>query len=262
MNINFDSSVIEGYHSKSQIARVLTEDWVRHNMYCPRCGNKHVQKFENNRPVADFFCTLCNSQFELKSKNGNIDKKISGGAYSTMIDRITSNSNPDFLFMNYSMDKLNINDFIFIPKHFFVPDIIEKRTPLSPTARRAGWIGCNILINKIPEQGKIPIISNGNVLEYSVVISKIKESCKLAVRDVNKRRWLLDILNCVNSTSNKIFELKDIYRFDSILKYKYPNNNNIHAKIRQQLQILRDRGIINFLGNGKYIKHSETIKNI
>lgn len=63
--------------------------------------------------------------------------------------------------MSYSKAELKVRDFILIPKHFFVPDIIEKRAPLAPTARRAGWTGCNILINKIPEQGKIAIVSNG-----------------------------------------------------------------------------------------------------
>lgn len=43
-----------------------------------------------------------------------------------MIKRITSNNNPDFFFMSYSKKDLEVNDFIFVPKHFFVPDIIEK----------------------------------------------------------------------------------------------------------------------------------------
>ena len=75
--------------------------------------------------------------------------KITDGAYGTMIERITSNNNPDFFFMSYSKAELKVRDFILIPKHFFVPDIIEKRAPLAPTARRAGWTGCNILINKV-----------------------------------------------------------------------------------------------------------------
>ncbi|MCB9805227.1 hypothetical protein H6769_06535 [Candidatus Peribacteria bacterium] len=39
--------------------------------------------------------------------------------------------------------------------------MIEKRKPLSSTARRAGWTGCNILLNLIPESGKIYYIQNG-----------------------------------------------------------------------------------------------------
>ena len=143
MNLAFDNSIsiMEGYHSKTQIARVLTEYWVNQNMYCPRCGNTHIKHFENNRPVADFYCPYCNNEYELKSKDGNLGHKINDGAYSTMIERITSNDNPDFFFMSYSKRELKVRDFILIPKHFFIPDIIERRKPLAPTARRAGNVG-------------------------------------------------------------------------------------------------------------------------
>ena len=63
MDLKFDVNVIENYHSNSQIARRLTESWVSKNMYCPRCGSPHLKQFENNRPVADFFCPVCNNQY-------------------------------------------------------------------------------------------------------------------------------------------------------------------------------------------------------
>lgn len=115
MELKFDTNIIENYHSNSQIARLLTETWVEKNMYCPRCGNTHITKFENNRPVADFFCPLCNNEYELKSKNGVLTHKINDGAYDTMIERITGNQNPDFLFMSYSKSESKVNDLILIP---------------------------------------------------------------------------------------------------------------------------------------------------
>ena len=36
------------------------------------------------------------------------------------------------------------------------------------------------------------------------------------------------------------------------LAEQYPNNNNVKAKIRQQLQVLRDAGILTFLTPGHY----------
>lgn len=45
-----------------------------------------------------------------------------------------------------------------------------------------------------------------------------------------------------------------MYAFEDKLKIKYPNNNFIKDKIRQQLQILRDKGIIEFTGRGIYKK--------
>ncbi len=254
MELNFDNGIVKNYHSGTQIARILTENWVNQNMYCPRCGNLHIERFENNRPVADFYCPLCKNEYELKSKDGSLSHKVNDGAYCTMIERITSNNNPDFFFMSYSRKELKVKDFIFIPKHFFVPNIIEKRKPLAPTARRAGWVGCNILIDKIPNQGKIEIISNGEIINIDTVVKKVNKSTRLETKDINSRGWLIDILNCVNNIPSKIFTLDEIYKCENDLYIKHPQNNNIKPKIRQQLQFLRDKGFVEFLGNGRYRK--------
>lgn len=253
MNLKFNETYSE-YHSNSQKARVLTENWVLENMYCPRCGNSYIEKYENNRPVADFFCPRCHNEYELKSKIGSLSHKINDGAYSTMIERITSNNNPDFFFMNYSKSELEVKDFMLIPKHFFTPTIIEKRNPLSQTARRAGWIGCNILIDKIPVQGRVQIVEHGNICERNSVIKKVYTGNILETNNMDSRKWLMDVLNCVNKINSLFFTLSDIYSFGDELKLMHPNNNNINPKIRQQLQFLRDRGFVEFLGNGKYRK--------
>ena len=41
---------------------------------------------------------------------------------------------------------------------------------------------------------------------------------------------------------------------EGFLKEKHPSNQHIPDKIRQQLQQLRDLGLIEFLGNGRYKK--------
>lgn len=99
------------------------------------------------------------------------------GAYSTMIDRITSSDNPDLFVMQYSTDFQVVN-LTLIPKFFFTPSIIEKRKPLSANAKRAGWIGCNILYSDIPKQGKIAIINRQKLSDVKTVTeeySKIKK---------------------------------------------------------------------------------------
>jgi len=53
-----------------------------------------------------------------------------------MINRLLDSKNPNFFFLSYSID-LEISNFMVIPKHFFVPEIIEKRKPLSEEAKRA-----------------------------------------------------------------------------------------------------------------------------
>ena len=254
MNLNFDISKIHQYNSNSQIARVLSENWMANNMFCPRCGNNSISSYDNNRPVADFFCSSCENEYELKSKNGNLSSKITDGAYTTMIQRITSNSNPDLFCMGYSRDTYTVNNLVLIPTYFFTPEIIEKRNPLADTARRAGWVGCNILINKVPSQGIIPIIYNGEVLDRPTIILKTNKTKALEKQDISSRGWLMDTLLCVNQIPTIEFTINEIYLFEEYLYTKHPDNNNIKAKIRQQLQFLRDKGYIEFLGTKRYRK--------
>ena len=94
MNLRMDNKIAEQYNSNSQKIRVITEQWVNDNLFCPYCGKAHIAHFENNRPVADFYCPDCAEEYELKSKNGTIENKINDGAYDTMIQRIVSINNP------------------------------------------------------------------------------------------------------------------------------------------------------------------------
>lgn len=254
MNLYFDLSLAEQYRSKSQILRVLTETWFAKNMFCPRCGSLRINRFQNNRPVADFYCPNCKSEYELKSKSGKIDTKINNGAYTTMIRRITENNNPDLFCMRYDKIENAVTDLIFIPKYFFTPNIIEKRNPLKETARRSNWIGCNILVEKIPSQAKIRIITNKTVHPVVEIMDKVKQCDYVQTKDIKARTWLLDILNCINALKTQEFSLHDVYQFENQLAILHSENNNIRPKIRQQLQFLRDKSFVEFLGNGKYRK--------
>jgi type II restriction enzyme len=253
MNLLFNTKLAEGYSSNSQIARILTENWVKENSYCPCCGEIPLNEFENNRPVADFYCKKCGEEFELKSKNGKLSNTITDGAYSTMIQRINSNQNPNFFFLTYSKN-WSVDNFLIIPKQFFTTDIIIKRKPLADTAKRAGWVGCNIDISSIAEAGKVFLVKDAKLIDKNIVETSFKKTLFLRGKSVESKGWILDIMNCVDMIKNDSFALEDVYKFENKLKLKYPNNNFIKDKIRQQLQILRDKGIIEFTTRGNYKK--------
>lgn len=238
------------YKSNSQKARVLTEFWTWENIFCPACG-ENISQYENNRPVADFYCKKCSEDFELKS-GMNLWKKITDGAYGTMIERLKSDNNPNFFFLNYSKD-FQIKNFVVIPKHYFTQEIIEKRKPLPITAKRAGWIGCNILLEPIPESGKIFYIKNGDERKKQDVLSDWSRTLFLRQKTQQEAKWwMLDVMRCIEILHKKEFELKELYDFELALAQKYPNNNFIKDKIRQQLQNLRDVWYLEFLERGKY----------
>jgi len=60
-------------------------------------------------------------------------------------------------------------------------------------------------------------------------------------KNIETKGWLLDIINCVESLHKSEFFLDEIYAFSEKLKTLHPENNFIQDKIRQQLQILRDK---------------------
>lgn len=252
MNLNLYSSISHQYSSASQKIRVLTEKWSLENIFCPSCGGE-INEYENNKPVADFYCKICIEDYELKSKKDKIGKKIVDGAYSTMIQRLESDSNPNFFFLNYNKNDYSVYNFIVIPKHFFTSEIIEKRKPLSVTAKRAGWVGCNILLETIPQSGKIFYIKDGKAQSKTSILEKWNKTTFLKDnKSLDTRGWLLDIIKCIEKLDKKQFLLNEIYVFEKYLKHKHPSNNNIQAKIRQQLQVLRDKNFLEFTGRGKY----------
>lgn len=65
--------------------------------------------------------------------------------------------------------------------------------------------------------------------------------------------WLDDIAACVDALGDR-FTLQEMYEYIDVLREFYPNNNNIDAKIRQSLQVLRDQGEIFFIARGVYGK--------
>src|SRR5262249_44963907 len=154
MKLGFEESQTP-YNSPSQSARAWTERWVRDWVYCPNCGAPKINSFPNNSPVADFLCTACNEEFELKSQKSKFGTKVLDGAFRTKCERLEASNNPSLFLLNYDLKLSSVTNLLVVPKHFFVRDFIEERKPLAPSARRAGWIGSNILLSKIPTVGKI-----------------------------------------------------------------------------------------------------------
>ncbi|MCK4905366.1 restriction endonuclease [bacterium] len=252
MNLNFNTTLAVLYKNQSQAIRIMTEDWVKNEIFCPNCGN-FITDFANNSPVADFYCDNCREEYELKSKKDTMGKKIVDGAYSKMIERLNSTNNPSFFFLNYDLQSYKVQNFVVIPKHFFVSEIIEKRKPLSINAKRAGWIGCNILLQSIPQSGKIFYIKNEKTEDKKDILKNWQKT--LFLRESKKtelKGWVLDIMKCIDSLGKKDFTLEEMYSFEKILSQKYTKNNYIKDKVRQQLQFLRDKGYIKFISRGVY----------
>lgn len=64
--------------------------------------------------------------------------------------------------------------------------------------------------------------------------------------------WLGQVYRCAIRVGKPEFTLADVYQFEEELAERYPGNQHVREKIRQQLQRLRELGEIEFLGGGAY----------
>ena len=253
MNLQMDPGVAAGYTAKSQIARRITESWAVNNLYCPFCGNPGLQKFPNNRPVADFFCTACGAEFELKSAKHRLRSKINGSEYEALIRRLRAENSPHFLFLAYDA-AWQVQQLYLVPRYCMTEALIERRSPLRPSARRSGWVGSNILWKAIPEEHRIPLVRDGMQHDPEEVYRMLQDMGFAAGGNRPLTGWQKDVLDCIGRIATDEFSLQDVYAYEEQLAQKYPQNRHVRDKIRQILQVLRDRGFIEFLGDGMYRK--------
>jgi len=251
MTTEMAQAAAEGYRSGCQIARRVSEEWAATNVFCAACDSDRVLPTRANTKAIDFRCPNCSSGYQLKAGRKWSERRVPDAGYAAMMSAIASDNVPNLLVLQYT-PQWRVYNLLLVPSFLFSASAIEKRRPLSATARRAGWIGCNILLGALPDLGKVRIVDAGNIIKPHAVREQYQRLRPLANVLPEIRGWTLDVLRTIQSLNRSNFMLADVYAFDKNLGELHPNNQNIRAKIRQQLQVLRDFDIISFLGNGRY----------
>jgi type II restriction enzyme len=240
------------FESESQNARVWTEGWVKRWMFCPKCGARSLERHGNNNPAGDFWCKTCAEEYELKSQKTKFGAKVLDGAYSIMSRKVIEKKNPSLFLLQYDREELRVRNLTVVPKHFFTLNVLERRKPLAPNARRAGWVGCNIVLAQVPHVGRIPIVQDQKTRSKELVLQQWSRLAFLARESVAGRGWLVEVMCCVERLGQAEFTLAEFYAFEDQLARLYPGNAHVREKMRQQLQVLRDGGYLEFLGRGRY----------
>jgi type II restriction enzyme len=239
------------YRSSLQIARVVSEDWAVRNLYCPACETDRLNQAPTNTRAIDLLCSSCNQVFQLKSSRTWNQRRIVDAAYAPMIAAIRSDKVPNLVFVHHT-PSWEVQNVLLVPHFFFTENVIERRKPLSSTARRAGWVGCNILLSEVPVDGKLFLVANGVVEDVNFIRKRFQRMKSLEKLRVDTRGWVLEVLKAVRELGKREFTLSEVYAFESILSSVYPQNRNVRPKIRQQLQVLRDMGFLEFVAPGLY----------
>ena len=251
MQLTCDVSIASNYKSSPQRARVISESWFSQNIYCLACESDWVTRTVPNTRATDFLCNTCGHQYELKTFTRRPPRSLVDGAYAALIARINASTAPTLCLLGRS-ESWQIQSLIAIHSSFLTSWVVERRPPLSQSARRAGWVGCNIRLDRIPPDGEIAIISDGICLPKSDVRSRFRRFLPLEDLPADQRGWTTLTLSIIRTLGRNRFELSDLYAREHQFAEAYPGNRNVRAKIRQQLQVLRDLGVLVFEGSGQY----------
>jgi type II restriction enzyme len=239
------------YASGSQRARVVTEAWIERNGYCLACESDRLLPTAANTQARDFECDRCGHAYELKSGKSAFRTRVVNGSFASMMRRIDNATVPSLLLLRYSSE-WRVESLMAVHSAFITPAVIEKRKALSATARRAGWVGCNILLSGLPPECRIPLIANGLATPKDMSRRQFATIQPITRLSSLERGWAATTLRLIHNLRKATFTTEDAYSFESELNTIYPRNKNIRAKIRQQLQVLRDTGFLVFESRGVY----------
>ncbi len=225
----------------------MVNDLSKHNLFCiPWRVREHYKP----GCINGLALTIDTNGYQLKSQKSRLGESITDGAYAAMMYAIRHDETPNFYFMQYELATWRVKNLLLVPSFAFPPSAIIKRKPLSSTARRAGWIGCNFALNRIPAEARIPVVTAGVPLSDDEVRRRFRYVKPLAKVDKAERGWTLDVLTAIRSLGRIEFTNGDAYTLADQLAQLHPDNRHIRDKIRQQLQVLRDGGLLIHIGPG------------
>jgi type II restriction enzyme len=244
------------FTSGSQKAGNVTEAWGADNFYCPNCSSPKLDWLKPGTKASDYKCPNCGFWFQLKSKKSPIGSSVRDGAYRTMIEAIQQDRAPSYFFLHYDLATWSVRNLMLVPHFAFPPSAIIKCPPLAPTARRAGWVGCNFDLRRIPAEARIAIVRETKITPIAEVREKFNRVKPLKDISVKKRGWMLEVLAAVRSLNKNGFTNQDLYALESHFQQLHPENRHIRDKIRQQLQYLAAAGFIEHSGRNEYLVKS------
>src|SRR5260370_11442584 len=113
---------------------------------------------KEDRDASNVVWTRCEERFQLKSGKSPFKSRIPDAAYSKMIEAIRKDETPSIFALHYDAVEWRVSNLILIPRFTYSLKDIFKRQPLSSTAERHNWVGCDILLRAIPQRARIQVI--------------------------------------------------------------------------------------------------------
>src|SRR5262249_50307951 len=159
--------------------------------------------------------------------SSSFGKRVQDGAYKTMRRSIVEDRTPGLFLLQYRRPDFVVRNVLLIPHFVFNESILERRQPLSPKAERAGWIGCNLMLDRIPLDARIGIVREGAPASKAEVRAAYQRLRPLESLETDQRGWTLDVLTAVRSLQKAEFSLAEVYEHERALSKLHPDNRHV-----------------------------------
>lgn len=253
MELSLDPHCLEMYTSSSQQARCLSEGWAENNLYCPSCLQPRVLREKAGTEVIDFRCPGCSERYNLKSSKDSFRRRVRDSEYHTFLHAVKTRTAGNLVLMHYDKTRLRVIDLEVIPHFFMTLSCIIPSNPTKPKSRSRPWTGCSISLEMIPQDGHVEMVTDERIKDPQSVHEQYSKTATLLMRKSwEGRGWTADVLRCVRDLRKSSFTLQELCSYENELQKLHPQNKNVQAKMRQQLQTLRDNNILRFIGQGQY----------
>jgi type II restriction enzyme len=117
---------------------------------CPKCKRKrHLKRLPTNFKCADVICDFCGFLAQVKTATTkDIDhppRSLMGAAWAPQHERMEAGIYfPLFIVLTPDQKRRAI---YYLPADLQTPEMFQKRNPLGPGARRAGWTGYHLRLD-------------------------------------------------------------------------------------------------------------------
>jgi Dam-replacing HTH domain len=123
-----------------------------------------------------------------------------------------------------------------------------------PPTLKLRWAG-NLIIKRpvhrsLWRRWKAPLTQRGWTLDVLNIVRRLVESRRRGHETPSKKSGIDQSL--LTSAPTNEFTTADAYIFERELEQLHPDNRHVRDKIRQQLQILRDMGLLIHVGRGEW----------
>ena len=253
MNLVCNPDLALHLNSPSQKARIISESWFAREGYCLNCSSNQLSATTPGTVARDFVCPRCGFPYELKSSAKAHVRIVNDGGYDAMMRRIHAAETPALMLLHRSTD-WHVQRLVAIHPVFITPEVVRPRkTPHTRPRTGQKYLMCDLDLTRIPSDGKIILVEDASSRSPAVVRKLFHESMRFLDIPIEKRGWSALVLAVLRRIGNADITLQQVYAYEPLIRAAYPNNRHVREKIRQQLQVLRDLGYIEFVSKrGEY----------